>query len=173
MIITRRRLNAMCNINRWYGDTTRPFSIMEHTAIGAHVAVWFRWSPLAQRCWWLHDIHESEICGDVSTPDKSLYTGDDYTNAVREFDDLLGFEVDGMPMHWWEDPVIRIMDTMMRDVENDLIVVGKRQGVPAPNYNDPRQKMIRELITSGIYSGQRGVERYHLDCRIIGLPEVD
>lgn len=171
-IITRNRLTALCNINRWRGWTVRPYSVGEHTAVGAWVLDWFKRPDVQVERWWPHDMHETEIVGDVPTPDKKLYMTSDYHLACRNFDVLVGDEM-GLNSEWWNDYNIKQFDRKMLIVENDLIALCKDPEIPAPDYDEPMTGMIRDVIVNGTFSStERVIEAYNRDARRFGWSEV-
>lgn len=80
------RLMAAANIARWRGWTRRHYSILEHMIVGTSVMEQLGYSRDAQAWFLLHDMHETEICGDVPTPDKARYCNDDFHDACDAFD---------------------------------------------------------------------------------------
>lgn len=172
-IITRERIIAMSHISRWRGWTTRPYSVGEHTAIGAFAADWFKRQREQCRRWWLHDFHETEIIGDVPTPDKKAYANADYYVAVEEFDMRLGIEAECSEFVWWNDIGVKAIDRKMLLVENDLITLRKDPDLPAPNYDDAMQKLMKDLITNATFStSDRVVEYWNKEAWKYGWREV-
>jgi len=158
-VITVGRVMAMSHISRWRGWTDRPFSILEHSMIGYEVATWFKWPEIECKKWLLHDVHETEIIGDVPTPDKKIYCNESYHAACGSFDATLSFEFD-LPVTWMRSPYVKRMDRMMRDVEHDTIATIADPGTPVPNYRDGALKMIRDEIRSARFAGEKGVEPF-------------
>lgn len=159
VIITPQRIDALNQINRWRGWTVRPFSVLEHTMIGWHVIDWFKWSDQAKRHWLMHDMHETEIVGDVPTPDKAAYMNAAYFQAVTEFDVTLAREV-GFHMEWFDALPIKVTDRRMFIAENHLIA--SRADPTAPPYDDrdPMVKMMADLIRSETYAGEAAVTAF-------------
>lgn len=119
-LLTHDRLVSAAHINRWRGRTVRPYSVLEHTIIGAKLMLSGTvedYSPVTIKCWMLHDLHETEIVGDVPTPDKRKYMNDLYFKDVLEFDMRIGRDCD-MPKAWWDHPAIHTIDRLMIEAEN-------------------------------------------------------
>lgn len=171
-IATRERFTALCRINRWGGWTKRPYSVGEHTAIGAWVANWFKFRDDSIHHWWMHDMHETEIVGDVTTPQKHLYMNEMYFTDVADFDRQLGLGLnfrDG----WWGDATIKRLDRKMLLVENDLIAVNPDPELPAPDYTDALQKEIRSRILGRYYTCPDAViDAYNRDAKMKGWVEI-
>ena len=157
-IVTQQRITALCNIARWRGWTNRPFSVGEHTAIGAAVMLWFGRPDTHVKRWWMHDMHETEIVGDVPTPDKARYMNLDYETAIEEFDMRLGDQM-GLGDFWWRDKAVKDFDRNMIIVENALIAMIGDPTLPAPDFKDPVQKMIRDLIIQKTFSDPSDVAK--------------
>ena len=143
-IVTRERITAMCHINRWRGWTTRPYSVGEHVAIGANTMSWFSRPAEQMQRWWMHDMHETEIIGDVPTPDKCMYVNAAYDAAVEEFDVRLGAEM-GLGDLWWRDKGVKDIDRKVLIVENELIAVRKDPALPEPDHSDP---MVQDMVAN-------------------------
>ncbi len=147
-IITKDRIAALGNINRWRGWTVRPYSVLEHTVIGVDAVRAHGMREDIQRQFLLHDLHESEICGDVPVPDKERYVNRAFHDACAAFDRSIGMS---------NDRFVRMgcqyLDHRMKLVEADLLLL-KRPGVQVepPNYNDPVQRTIRDLIIGNAYA---------------------
>ena len=144
--ITPQRLTALCQINRWRGWTVRPYSVGEHCAIGAYVLEWFKRSRIEVVAFWLHDMHETEVIGDVPRPDKARFVNAEYHAAVDLFDAHLG-NAAGLSRGWQSDKALKRMDMLMMRVENDIISVNRDPDLTTPDYRtDPMAEMIRECI---------------------------
>jgi hypothetical protein len=145
-IITRERIVALSHVSHWRGWTKRPYSVGEHTAVGLHAMNWFKRPVEQMRRWCLHDIHETEVVGDVPTPDKREYMNEKYFTAVEEFDFRLGVEAGCTDFFWWEDQGVKDVDWKILLVENDLIRFEPSPSIPSPDYSDPFQHHIRNCI---------------------------
>ena len=152
-LLTPERINALSHLSRWRGWTKRPYSVLEHCCVGANVLQWFKWSSGLQRKWWLHDLHETEIVGDVPTPDKHEYMNQRFDIAVEEFDTALGNEVEFGPK-WWRDKTLKKIDRCMLLVENDQLATRKDPLLCKPDYNDPMVTGMYRLIDQRVYDDQ-------------------
>jgi hypothetical protein len=61
----------------------------------------------------LHDLEETEFCGDIPTPDKALYMNERYFLDVAEWKFRL-YEENGVRLH---DDAVRAMDANMLQAE--------------------------------------------------------
>lgn len=138
VLLTTQRIKQAANICRWRGKVRRHYSILEHSVIGAWVLRHIGYDHNAVRSFLLHDLEETEFCGDIPTPDKALYMNADYFRDVRIWDEALfeECEVDR------NVPVISLMDENMRHAEHAAVAL-----VPddAPQ-TDPTIRMCRILI---------------------------
>lgn len=147
MLLTLDRLQAAAHINRWRGWTKRPYSILEHQLIGAEammVMVHVRNEDIC--AFMVHDMHETEVIGDVPTPDKKLYCNTMFDIACENFDTKLGAELGFDPM-WWRNEPVRWMDRQMLLVENQMISTRSDAGLESPPMTHV-SRMIRERLMS-------------------------
>lgn len=126
------RINAAFHINRWRGWTHRPYSILEHMVIGTEVMADMGMPIEAQRWFLLHDMHETEIVGDVPTPEKTLYCNTAFHIACQDFDNAL-ISRQRVPVR--TDLVVP-MDEAMKIVEHHCVVSRRCEGIPALDSND-------------------------------------
>lgn len=158
-LITQERLRALCHLSRWRGWTVRPYSVGEHTAIGANVMRRMDLNREIIKSWWLHDMHETEIGGDIPRPDKRVIVNDAYRDMVADFDHRIGIEA-GLPEGVWNcHYVVTGMDQMMLEVENDLITTRRDLSLSKPDYESRMVKMIRDLIHDATFSTFDSVRR--------------
>jgi len=98
----------------------------------------------------MHDMHETEVIGDVPTPDKRMYVNAAYDAAVEDFDMRLGAEMDLGDL-WWRDKGVKDIDHKVLIVENELIAVRKDPALPEPEHMiDP---MVKDMVA---YMGGKG-----------------
>lgn len=159
-IVTRERMQALCHLNRWRGWTTRPYSVGEHVAVGAFVMDWFKRPDKQVAAWWMHDMHETEIMGDIPTPDKDRYMGTSYFNDVEDFDIRLGDEMN-LPQLWWRSPKLKGMDYIMLQVEYTMLVTLSDHSISPPDYDSPFVEAIRNAIGLGVFSDPEKVISYY------------
>lgn len=127
-IITPDRIAAGVNIIRWNGWMTTPISIIRHS-VAMHDCI-LRVAPeakLAARMALIHDLHETEIVGDVPTPDKRKYMNTLYHIHVADFDAAVAREA-GVPLTingaaWWTDNTLKTADKSAVIVENGHYVM--------------------------------------------------
>lgn len=146
-LLTLDRLQAAAHINRWRGWTKRPYSILEHQLIGAQammIMVHVRNEDI--RAFMVHDMHETEVIGDVPTPDKKLYCNTMFDIACENFDTKLGAELDLGPM-WWRKEPVKWMDRQMLLVENVEMSTRPDPELPKPEWTAV-QKLICERLVS-------------------------
>lgn len=145
MIITDDRIRAANNIMRWRGWTTRRFSILEHMVIGAAVMRKFGVSEEAQLLFLLHDMHETEIIGDVPTPHKALYCNTQFKADCMSFDTRIYAEHDIMPTTCTL-AAVDAMDRHMATVEYERLVTLDHSDVPHMDYDNPFHVAIFDAI---------------------------
>jgi hypothetical protein len=134
LLLTLDRLHAAANINRWRGWTKRPYSILEHQLIGAQVMldVMSADRQLVEQ-FMVHDMHETEVIGDVPTPDKKMYCNTMFDIACEDFDMTLGIELN-LPSRWWTDKSVKWMDRQMLLCENDHMSTRPDPSLHAPDW---------------------------------------
>jgi hypothetical protein len=141
-LLTLDRLHAAAHINRWRGWTKRPYSILEHQLIGAQVMTYLVFPTTAEiRAFMVHDMHETEVIGDVPTPDKKKYCNAVFDIDCQEFDNRLGVEL-GLASMWWESKPVKWMDRQMLIVENAVMSTRPDTTLPAP----PTSIVTRETL---------------------------
>lgn len=140
-------LKALGYINRWYGHTKRPFSVLEHTVIGAEVLTktMLDYRDVV-RCFLMHDLHETVIGGDMSTPDVEHYTDDRFRDSRAMIDE------DFWRMTGWPEPdkfavmVSKMMDETMAIVENETVRVTPLATIRKPDWSLSGCELAREKI---------------------------
>lgn len=88
-LLTLERVRVLGRINRWGGWLKRDYSVLEHTVIGATAAVYIM--GIDPRPFLLHDMEETEF-GDITTPNKAIYTNTAYDLAVERWNERLSKE---------------------------------------------------------------------------------
>ena len=143
------RLRAASHISRWRGWTHRPYSNLEHMNTGTEVLRRMRMPESVQRLFLIHDMHETEVIGDVPTPDKVLFCNDRFRNACNSFDRAL-FKTLSMSPSQYDIGIVAHLDRDMAIVEHDTLVTRRCPEIPDPNWDKPEHEEIRNiLITSG------------------------
>lgn len=137
-LLTPQRIEQAANICRWRGRVRRHYSILEHSVIGAWVLRELGYDHNAVRSFLLHDLEETEFCGDIPTPDKAIYMNSDYFRDVRIWDEALFRETEVKR----NVAVISLMDEIMCRAEYATVSL-----VPddAPR-TDPTIRLCRILI---------------------------
>lgn len=113
VLLTTARIEQAANICRWRGRVRRHYSVLEHSVIGAWVLRELGYDHNAVRSFLLHDLEETEFCGDIPTPDKAAYMNADYFRDVREWESALYAETEVKR----NIPVIELMDEIMMQAE--------------------------------------------------------
>ena len=91
MLLTNERLRALHNVNRWGGWLLRPYSVLEHTLIGADMLE-AKGETSSIRPFLLHDMEESEFLGDVRTHHKAKYLTAKYNYDVERWKQAMCLE---------------------------------------------------------------------------------
>lgn len=156
MLLTDERIAAAANINRFNGWTRRPYSILEHMVIGAMTMRHLDYHPMAIRAFLIHDMHETEIVGDVPTPDKALYMAPEYFEECARLDLHLCDSVGVDPMFLMSSEVKEI-DAAMLAVESDLLFTGDWR---AFHSNDAAMEFAGRMITSEVCRGLRAIDYF-------------
>lgn len=146
-LLSLERLKAAANIGRWRGWTNRSYSILEHQLIGGQAMLLMNAVRNEQiRAFMVHDMHETEIVGDVPSPDKKLYCNTMFDIACEDFDTRLGAELDLGPT-WWRNDAVKWMDRQMLIVENAVTSTRPDPAMPRPEWTlvqrDIRTNLLR------------------------------
>lgn len=144
-IITLDRITAAANINRWRGWTKRPYSILEHMVIGTEAMEACGYPVSAQRMFLLHDMHETEIIGDVPTPDKRAYCNDTFHLDCEKFDADM-YRLLGWSFTDADYMACRYVDNQMLIVENRYIASRGDKTLPQVDENNDIQVAICDRI---------------------------
>lgn len=121
-ILTAGRIAALANLSRWNGWTWRPYTVLEHTVIGALAL--HRMTGITKpmvRAFLLHDVEETEF-GEHTRDVKRRFLGSDYHAAVREFDTKLFNEV-GVPLSLKRHSELMLIDDGIASVEAEVVVL--------------------------------------------------
>lgn len=108
-------------INRWNGWLHRPYSVLEHSVVGAGAMLAHNHGARAVLSFLLHDFEESEF-GDWPAPAKALHTTDDYRADVAEFNLYLARSV-GLEPHDFESPAVKQVDHAMAWAESHSVAL--------------------------------------------------
>lgn len=172
-IITPERIWAASNLNRWRGWTTRRIPLTMHMRATAGAILELTGDTKLALMSLVHDLHETEIVGDVPTPDKGRYMNTLYHQDVQQFDTRLAHEVGFDVMQrcdpsssalvfWQHHPILRTADRAALIVENTHFVVPERRDPKLPDYDEGSiwQKTILDWYKSYL-SPTQWVELYH------------
>jgi len=132
-IITENRIIAASHINRWRGWLKRPFSILDHMVIGAEMLRYVGRPDHVVKKFLVHDMHETQFMGDITTPDKARYCNSRYHRDVADFDFALGDEMGWSGDRWWLDSQVKAMDELMKRIENVEVRIGPLAEIPDPS----------------------------------------
>jgi hypothetical protein len=167
MVVDTRRLNAAAHIARWRGWTKRPYSILEHMVVGAEVMRRLGYSRDAQAWFLLHDMHETEVIGDVPTPDKAAYCNEDFHRACDAFDagvrDAFRLKLDADTL-----ADVAFIDAQCAIMEHALLVTRACDDVPRPNGSDV-QREIRACIRPSAPGTWTLIEKWRIHAKQLGL----
>lgn len=163
-IITKDRIKAASHINRWRGWTTRPYSILEHMVIGTWALRYIGADTDAQRAFLIHDLHETEIVGDVPRPDKARYMNERFHDECRLFDMQLADELK-ITQGWSLNRNARDMDMMMMVVEHEFIAVPHVPSLDHFDQNDRPQRFIADCIVKDDASGEKAIDAWFVEYK--------
>lgn len=146
-LITPARIHAGSQIIRWRGWMTQPVDIIRHS-IAMHdcLQMLHPFEYRSQAAALLHDLHETEIVGDVATPDKRVFMNDDYRDAVLRFDLELGHEA-GLAYaedHWFMDDLMKTADRTATIVENAMFTSRIDNSLPIYSHHSVWHSAMRD-----------------------------
>lgn len=146
MLLTPERIIAASRICRWQGWTSRHYSILEHTNIGAYVLWKLNYGQDAIMAFLLHDIEETKFVGDVPTPQKH-YLNEQYLRDVEEWNGQLYAEC-GLTVGSDTAEIVTIADNAVLEAEWQTISLVNRS--PSETYYTDRMiRLCRVLIDRG------------------------
>lgn len=156
MLLTQDRINALSRISRFAGWTNRPYSVLEHSLIGAKILAESNAVPVPTiRAFMLHDMHETAFGGDITTPIKRKYLGQDYRDDVRTWDRDLATET-GIPLHTIEGLAVKSTDAVMLAAETRTVsTIGWI--APIPEHCEDEVKRAEQIIRQEFYQGDLAV----------------
>lgn len=164
------RLNAAANIARWRGWTRRHYSILEHMIVGTSALQQLGASRDAQ-CWFLlHDMHETEIIGDVPTPDKRDYCNDDFHVDCAAFDREIQ-RAYNLTVTETVQTVVDSMDRHCAIMEHAILTTRMCLDVPRPD-GSRAQTVVNKLIRTGDQSRYALMRQWHDHARRLNLYRV-
>lgn len=163
------RLKAAANICRWRGWTTRHYSILEHMIVGTEALNKIGAPENVQRWFLLHDMHETEFCGDIPTPDKALYCNIAFDLACEAFDDNLR-DIYGalVRMNTDERLIVKQMDETMAVVEHAAISSRILPDMPRPIWDETQTAILR-LIPKAVPPPVVLISQWHRQAKRLGM----
>lgn len=108
-------------INRWNGWLWRPYSVLEHSVIGAHVLARRGYRVRDVLGFLLHDYEESEF-GDIATPMKERHVNSTYRADVFRFNVTLCREVH-LALGDLSSDLVTVIDSHMAWAEHHTVAV--------------------------------------------------
>lgn len=90
-LLNDKRLHALHNVSRWGGWVKRPYSVLEHTLLGAELLM-AKGELSSVRPFLLHDMEESQF-GDITTHNKRKFMNARYYATVNRWNAELCGEV--------------------------------------------------------------------------------
>ena len=123
MLLTRQRVAALSRISRYAGWTNRGYHVLEHSLIGAKLLEESGYSVLTRRAFMLHDMHETEFGGDITSPIRQRYLPDRYHEDITAWDTMLSVET-GVPMIEINGEAVRRIDEIMLAAETRTVFTG-------------------------------------------------
>lgn len=161
MLLTRERVQALARINRYTGWTSRPYSVLEHSVIGAKLVL----PGVVQRAFLLHDMEESAF-GDIISPVKRKYMPPQYYADVEAWVRDLAAETK-VPYDAIDGDEVHILDATMMAAETRTIYVGENRHIeargwvaPIPTGCDGLVSWAQRLITTEEYAGDRAITAF-------------
>lgn len=118
MLLTRERVVALSRLNRYCGWTTRPFSVLEHSVIGAKLTP----NRTLQKAFLLHDFEESAF-GDIISPVKREYMPAAYYMDVEAWVRDLAVETK-VPYSAIDGEQVHHLDRVMLAAEKATVYAG-------------------------------------------------
>lgn len=163
------RLMAAAHICRWRGWTKRHYSILEHMVVGTTVLAAMDAPENVQRWFLLHDMHETEICGDIPTPDKARYCNIAFDLACKDYDNSLrDIYGDLVRLTAAERQMVKEMDEAMAIVEHATISLRICPDVARPVW-DERQSRIGKCISRSAWPARVLVAQWHRNAKRLGM----
>lgn len=163
------RLMAAAHICRWRGWTKRHYSILEHMIVGAEVLAEMGAPENVQRWFLLHDMHETEICGDIPTPDKARYCNIQFDLACEDYDNTLRDTYgDLVRLTAAERLMVKDMDEAMAIVEHAVMSLRICPDVPRPEWNET-QSRIGKCISRSAWPARVLVAQWHRNAKRLGM----
>lgn len=156
MLLTRERIEALGRTSRFAGWTWRNYSVLEHSVIGARVLADTGESAMVQKAFLLHDLHETEFGGDITSPIKRKYMPAAYHRDVDVWDMNLCLET-GTHYMIFCGREVHSMDALMVAAESHTVFTGSWR---EPLASSIPAQLAMGYIESGKFEGHRAVEAF-------------
>jgi hypothetical protein len=154
-LLTRNRIEALAKINRYAGWTTRPFSVLEHSVIGAKLTP----NRVLRNAFLLHDMHETEFGGDITSPVKRKYISAQYHLDVKTWDLDLAVETH-VPYSAIDGDEVHYIDALMLAAETRSICAKKDFVAEIPVGGYMLCDLAKEIIKSEAYAGDNAITAF-------------
>lgn len=161
MLLTQERVEALSRINRFAGWTSRPYSVLEHSVIGATFAT----SRVLKRAFLLHDMEESAF-GDIISPVKRRFMPAAYYEEVDAWNRGLAHETK-VPYSAIDGEQVHHFDAVMLAAETRTIYVGENRHIEAygwradiPAGGEAMCNLAIDLIRVGAFQGDRAITAF-------------
>jgi hypothetical protein len=155
MLLTRERINALSRISRFAGWTERTYCVLEHSVIGAVLLAEAGYDRAAQQSFLLHDVHETQFGGDITSPVKKEYMPNRYHLDVAAWDAELSRET-RVPLNVG---INDRMDAIMAAAEMRTIFTGTARAMIPDGCRDAVFRAMA-LIRCEDYAGKHSVEAF-------------
>jgi hypothetical protein len=162
MLLTQNRIIALSRINRYAGWTSRHYSVLEHSVIGAMLCAH---QPDVQRTFLLHDMEET-VFGDIISPVKHRYMSAQYYQDVGTWNRDLATEA-AVPFWSISSLAVKWVDAVMMVAEWQTVYVGEDRHPKALDWkpqvplNSEREvKRAVEMINSESYAGDLAIKAF-------------
>lgn len=158
-LLSASRVKALSRINRYNGWTSRPYSVLEHTVLGATAMLRMGKPQPLVRAFLLHDMHETEF-GDEIRPVQRDYPNPALVRAKHEWDVRL-FSECGLHKSLIGCTDVINMDNLMLSFElNHSTLVTRLTDRDFPEYDHRQKARIAGDINSGTYQGDDGIDQW-------------
>ena len=137
--------------------------------VGTEVLAQMKAPENVQRWFLLHDMHETEICGDIPTPDKARYCNIQFDLACEDYDNRLRDTYgDLVRLTAAERLMVKDMDHAMMVVEHALVSSRICPDVPRPEWNET-QSRIGKCISRSAWPARVLVAQWHRNAKRLGM----
>lgn len=157
--VTKDRIAALSRINRFNGWTSRPYSVLEHTVLGAAAMKRAGKPHDVIRTFLLHDMHETEY-GDEVRPVRRDHPNPSKQDAMHQFDVEIHRQ-SGLHEQLIMCNAVANMDNLMLSVElNHPTLVTRTTDREYPHIEHSQRARIITDLDSEMYRGDLAVEAW-------------